>query len=227
MRQEEIDMQLYTFWRSQAAFRVRIVLGLKGLEAEMVYVDLIKNEQAAPRYQKLNPSMLLPTLIDDEGPALVQSLAIIEYLDEVYPDPGLLPEDPRDRAHVRALAYAVAVDAHPLIVPRVRNYLQHELQADEAARLRWMQHWLDTATRVVEEMLSSDTRTGRFCYGDVPSLADACLFPHMTSAQMLYGYNFDAQPTVRRIFNECMKVPAFAAAHPNSQADADAPSYRI
>ena len=214
-------MQLYTFWRSQAAFRVRIVLALKNLQADMVYVDLFKAAQESPDYRKLNPAMALPTLIDGEGPALVQSLAIMEYLDEVYPDPPLLPKNPRDRAHVRALAQAVAVDAHPFVVPRVRNYLQQELHLDEPSRLRWLQHWLDAATNVVEEMLSRDTRTGRFCYGDVPTLADICLIPHLTSAQMLYGCNFEAQPTVQRIFNECMKVGAFAAAHPNNQADAD------
>jgi maleylacetoacetate isomerase len=214
-------MRLYSFWRSQASFRVRIALGLKGLEAEMTYVDLFKGAQYTPSYRQLNPAMLLPTLIDGEGPPLVQSLAILEYLDEVHPDPPLLPKDPRDRAHVRALAHAVAVDAHPFVVPRVRNYLQHELHLDEPSRLRWLQHWLDVATNVVEEMLSRDTRTGRFCYGDEPSLADICLIPHMTSAQMLYGCNFEAQPIVQRIFNECMKVDAFAAAHPNSQPDAD------
>ena len=214
-------MKLYSFWRSQAAFRIRIALRLKGLEAEMTYVDLLKGVQREPSYRKLNPSMLLPTLIDGEGPPLVQSLAILEYLEEVYPDPRLLPNDPRDRTHVRALAHAVAVDAHPFVVPRVRNYLQHELHVDEPSRMRWLQHWLNTATHVVEEMLSRDSRTGRFCYGDVPSLADVCLIPHITSAQMLYGCNFDAQPTVQRIFNECMKIRAFAAAHPSSQADAE------
>jgi maleylacetoacetate isomerase len=214
-------MRLYSFWRSQAAFRVRIALGLKGLEVEMIHVDLFKGAQCTPSYRQLNPAMLLATLIDGEGPPLVQSLAILEYLDEAHPDPPLLPKDPRDRAHVRALAHAVAVDAHPFVVPRVRNYLQHELHLDEPSRLRWLQHWLDAATNVVEEMLSRDTRTGRFRFGDVPSLADICLIPHMTSAQMLYGCNFEAQPTVQRIFNECMKVGAFAAAHPNSQVDAD------
>ena len=214
-------MQLFTFWRSQAAFRVRIALGLKGLQAEMVYVDLFKSAQASPEYRKLNPAMVLPTLIDGEGPPLVQSLAIMEYLDEAHPDPPLLPKSPRDRAHVRALAQIVVVDAHPFVVPRVRNYLQHELHLDEPSRMRWLQHWLDTATMVVEDMLSRDKRTGRFCYGDTPSLADICLIPHVTSAQMLYGYNFDSCPTVKRIFDMCMKLPAFAAAHPSSQADAD------
>ena len=213
-------MQLYSFWRSQAAFRVRIALGLKGLEAEMTYVDLFKGAQCRPSYRQVNPAMLLPTLIDGEGPPLVQSLAILEYLDEVYPEPRLLPKDPRDRAHVRALAYTVAVDAHPFVVPRVRNYLQSELRLDEPARMRWLQYWLDSATRVVEEMLSNDARTGRFCYGDGPTLADVCLVPHLTSAQMLYNCHFDSQPTVRRILVECMKIRAFTAAHPSNQADA-------
>jgi len=214
-------MQLYSFWRSQAAFRVRIALGLKGLEAEMTYVDLFKGAQCRPSYRQVNPAMLLPTLVDGEGPPLVQSLAILEYLDEVYREPQLLPKDPRDRAHVRALAYTVAVDAHPFVVPRVRNYLQSELHLDEPARMRWLQYWLDSATRVVEEMLSNDARTGRFCYGDGPTLADVCLIPHLTSAQMLYNCRFDSQPTVRRILTECMRIRAFTAAHPSNQADAD------
>jgi len=165
--------------------------------------------------------MVLPTLIDGEGPPLVQSLAIMEYLDEVYPDPPLLPKNPRDRAHVRALAQAVAVDAHPFVVPRVRNYLQHELHLDESTRMRWLRHWLDAATMIVEDVLSHDRRTGQFCYADAPSLADACLIPHMMSAKMLYGCNFDAYPTVKGIFDSCMKLRAFAAAQPSSQADAE------
>ena len=217
-------MQLYSFWRAQAPFRVRIVLGLKRIEVEMVYVDLVRTEQSAPAYRKLNPSMLLPTLIDGNGPPLVQSLAIIEYLEEVHPDPPLLPKAPRDRAHVRALAQTVATDAHPLVVPRVRNYLQHELHADEASRMRWMQHWLDSATGLIEQMLANDARTGRFCCGDRPGLADACLIPHMWSAQILYDFDFSPYPTVQRIFDECMKLAAFTAAHPRNQADAPAPA---
>jgi maleylacetoacetate isomerase len=215
-----IEMQLYTFWRSQAAFRVRIALALKALEAEMVYVDLFKGAQAAPGYRKLNPAMLVPTLVDGTGPPLVQSIAIIEYLDDVYPEPPLLPKAPRDRAHVRALAHAIAVDAHPFLVPRVRNYLKKELHADGHSEMQWLQHWLNTATGIVEEMLSNDNRTGRFCFGNLPGLADACLIPHVTSAQMLYGCSFDAYPTVKRIFDACMQLPAFDGAHPRNQADA-------
>jgi maleylacetoacetate isomerase len=213
-------MKLYSFWRSQAAFRVRIALGLKQLEADLVYVDLFKEEQTRPEYQRLNHAMLLPTLIDGEGAPLVQSLAIIEYLDEAYVLPPLLPKDVRDRAHVRALSYAVAVDAHPFVVPRVRSYLEREFRVSEDDRMKWLRHWLDTATRIIEDMLAGDRRTGRFCYGDTPTMADICLIPHVTSAQMLYGCDLSEFPTVRRIIDRCMRIPAFANAHPVNQPDA-------
>jgi maleylacetoacetate isomerase len=213
-------MKLYTFWRSQAAFRVRIALGLKRVSAEMVYIDLLKGEQAQPDYWKLNPAMLLPTLIDDDACSLVQSLAILEYLDEAYPAPPLLPKDLRDRAHVRALSYTVAVDAHPFVVPRVRKYLEQELRVGEDDRMKWLRHWLDSATEIMEQMLTRDQRTGRFCCGDQPTLADACLIPHITSAQMLYGCDLGQYPTVQRIVEACMQIQAFADAHPLNQADA-------
>jgi maleylacetoacetate isomerase len=127
---------LYTFWRSQAAFRVRIALGLKHLQAEMVFVDLIKSEQLADSYRALNPAMLLPVLIDGHGPPLIQSLAILEYLEEHYPGPSLLPDGVRARAHVRAVAHMVAIDAHPFVTPRVRSYLERELHLDEAKRAK-------------------------------------------------------------------------------------------
>jgi maleylacetoacetate isomerase len=213
-------MKIYSFWRSQATFRVRIALALKGLKAEMTYVDLLKNEHMAPDYRKLNPAMTLPTLIDGQGPALVQSLAILEYLDETYPDPPLLPQNARDRAHVRALSNVVAADTLALIVPRVRIYLERELHVDEPGRMKWLQHWLDMGSRVIEEMLCRDPRTGRFCYGDAPTMADICLVPHVTSAQMLYGCDLNAYPNIRRIVDACMQLPAFAEAHPMRQADA-------
>jgi maleylacetoacetate isomerase len=213
-------MQLCTFWRSQAAFRVRIALGLKGVEVDMVYVDLFKGAQAEPTYRQVNPAMLLPTLIDGAGPPLVQSLAIVEYLDEVYPHPPLLPKEARDRAHVRALAHAVAIDAHPFVTPRVRQYLKREFRADERGDMQWVRHWLDSATGLIEEVLAKDPRTGRFCFGNTPTLADVCLIPHMTSAQMLYGCTFDSHPTAKGIFDACMQLPAFVRAHPKSQADA-------
>lgn len=213
-------MTLYTWWRSQASFRVRIALNLKGLKAEMVFVDLSKDDQFAATYRSINREMVLPTLIDGEGPPLGQSLAILEYLEERYPAPPLLPTDARARAHVRALAQVVAVDAHPFVVPRVRKYLEQELGLDERTRMKWLQHWLDSGTETIESMLSHDTRTGRFCYGDAPTIADICLVPHLTSAKMLYGSDLEPYPTVRRIFEACMQIDAFALAHPLQQLDA-------
>lgn len=213
-------MKLYGWWRSQASFRVRIALRLKGLKAEMVFVDLLKGEQFAANYRALNPEMVLPTLIDGDGPPLVQSLAILEYLNERNPEPPLLPVDARARAHVRALAQVVAVDAHPFVVPRVRKYLEQELGLDEPMRIKWLQHWLNSATRVIEEQLSHDSRTGRFCYGDAPTIADICLVAHLTSAKMLYECDLAPYPTARRVFETCMQLDAFADAHPLRQPDA-------
>jgi len=134
-------MKLYTYWRSQASFRLRIALRLKGIEVETISLDLIKGDQLDAAYKALNPEMVVPTLLDGDGPPLVQSLAIIEYLEEKYPEPPLLPFDVRARAHVRAIAQMLAADAHPFIVPRVRKYLQQELHVDEASRMKWLLHW--------------------------------------------------------------------------------------
>ena len=144
----------------------------------------------------------------------------IEYLEEQYPERPLLPKDAHARAHVRALAQVVAVDAHPFVVPRVRKYLERELGLDEATRMRWLQHWLDSATHTIEDMLSRDPRTGRFCCGDAPTIADICLIPHLTSAKMLYGCDLEPYPIVRQIFDTCMQIDAFALAHPLQQPDA-------
>ena len=213
-------MKLYTWWRSQAAFRVRIALGLKGIDAEMVFVDLSRDEQTDAAYHALNPEMVLPTLIDDDGSALAQSLAIVEYLDEKYPRPPLLPDDIRLRAYSRALAQIIASEAHLLIVPRVRNYLGQQLSLDDRTLMRWLRHWLDTASGVLEEYLANDPRTGRFCCGDQPTIADICLIPHFTSAIMLYDCDLAAYPTAHRIYDACMQIEAFAMAHPLQQADA-------
>ena len=213
-------MKLYTWWRSQASFRVRIALLLKGLDVEMIFVDLSKDEQLDANYRAINPEMVLPTLIDGDGPPLVQSLSILEYLEERYPEPRLLPMEPHARAHVRALAQMVAADAHPFVVPRVRKYLQQELALDEPTRMKWLRYWLDSGTRVIEEQLSRDSRTGRFCYGDGPTIADICLVAHLTSAKMLYDCNLGPYPTAQRIFETCMQLDAFINAHPFQQPDA-------
>jgi maleylacetoacetate isomerase len=213
-------MKLYTWWRSQASFRVRIALGLKGLAADPIFVDLSKDEQLDASYRSINPEMVLPALIDGRGPPLVQSLAILEFLEEQYPAPSLFPMEPRARARVRALAHVVAVDAHPFVVPRMRKYLQQELGLDEPSRMKWLCHWLDSATQVVEEQLSRDPHTGRFCHGDSPTIADICLVPHLTSAKMLYDCDLAPYPTVRRIFEACMQLDPFINAHPLRQPDA-------
>jgi maleylacetoacetate isomerase len=213
-------MKLYTYWRSQASYRVRIALRLKGLAAEMVSLDLLKGDQFDATYRALNPEMVVPTLLDGDGPPLVQSLAILEYLDEEYPLPPLLPADLRARAHVRGLAQMLAMDAHPFIVPRVRKYLEHELHLDEPTRIKWLTHWLDAGSRAVEDVLARDQRTGRFCYGDQPSIADICLAAHLTSAEMLCNRSPAPYPTARRIFDACMQIEAFALEHPLRQTGA-------
>lgn len=216
-------MKLFTYWRSQAAFRVRIALGLKGLQAEKVALDLLAGDQFAADYHKLNPEGVVPTLIDDaSAPPLVQSLAILEYLDEKYPDPPLLPTNLGARAHARALAQMVAMDAHPFIVPRVRKYLEQELRLDEAARAAWVRHWLDTGSRAIEETLSRDPRTGRFCVGDDLTIADICLAAHLTSAKLFGGRDPASYPVAGRIYATCMALPAFANEHPLRQPDAPA-----
>ena len=147
-------MKLFSFWRSLATYRVRIALNLKGLNAEVIEVDLMKGHQRDPKYREVNPMMALPALIDGDGPALFESLAIIEYIDETHPKPPLLPSDPKARARVRGLAQIVAADSHPLIVPRVREYLAHEFKVDEAGVTKWAQHWHKAALTALEEHLA-------------------------------------------------------------------------
>jgi maleylacetoacetate isomerase len=203
---------------------VRIALRLKGIAMEKVTLDLLKGDQFAASYQALNPEGVVPTLIDGEGQPLVQSLAILEYLDEKYPSPPLLPADLRARAHARAIAQLVAMDAHPFIVPRVRKYLEDELHLDEAARALWVRHWLDAGSRTVDQVLAKDPRTGRFCVGDAPTIADICLAAHLSSAG-LFGARGPADfPTAGRIYANCMQIEAFAAEHPLRQPDAPQPA---
>lgn len=212
-------MQFFSFWRSLASFRVRIALNLKGLSADVVDVNLMQGRQREEAFRKVNPQMLLPALIDDEGPPLFQSLAIIEYLDETHPHPRLLPAEPQARARARALAMIVACDAHPLIVPRVREYLEHELKLDEAARNRWIHHWLGEALKALERNLADNPETGRYCQGDAITVADICLVGHATGANF-FKLDLAPYPTVRRIVDTCMQNDAFARAHPLKQPGA-------
>ena len=212
-------MQFFSFWRSLASFRVRIALNLKGLSADVVDVNLMQGRQREEAFRKVNPQMLLPALIDGEGPPLFQPLAIIEYLDETHPHPRLLPAEPQARARARALAMIVACDAHPLIVPRVREYLEHELKLDEAARNRWIHHWLGEALKALERNLADNPETGRYCQGDAITVADICLVGHATGANF-FKLDLAPYPTVRRIVDTCMQNDAFARAHPLKQPGA-------
>lgn len=215
-------MKLFSFWRSLATFRVRIALNLKGIKPdEVINVDLMKGDQRADEFRSVNPQMLLPALIDGEGPVLFQSLAIIEYLDEIHPHPRLLPSEPKARARARALAQIVACDAHPLMVPRVREYLEHELKLDEAARTKWITHWIGHALNAIETNLAGSSETGRYCQGDSVTIADICVVSHAVGANF-FKYDIAPFPTVRRIVDTCFKEEAFARAHPLKQPGAPA-----
>ncbi len=215
-------MKLYSFWRSLATFRVRIALNLKGIAPdEVVNINLMKGEQREAAYRAVNPQMVLPALIEDDGNLLFESLAIIEYLDETHPQPPLLPADPRGRARVRALAQVVAADAHPLVVPRVRDYLEHEFGIDEPRRTQWCRHWSAQALQVLEAHLKGSAATGRFCHGDVVTVADICVASHVAGAKF-FAVDLAPFPTVTRIVEACSEIDAFARAHPLRQPGAPA-----
>src|SRR6185503_40390 len=210
-------MKYYGFWRSLAACRVRIALALKGIKAEEISVNLMQGEQLKPEYRAINPLAVIPSLILDEGGTpLFESMAIIEYLDETHPQPPLLPKDPRGRARVRGLAQIVACDSHPLLVPRVREYLEHELKLDEPTRLKWIQNWIGAALKALETNLASSKETGRYCHGDAITIADICLASQAAGANF-YKYDLAPFPTMRRIVDTCMQNDAFARAHPMRQ----------
>ena len=214
-------MKLYTYFRSSAAFRVRIALNLKGLAWEAVPVHLVRagGEQHLPAYLALNPAGLVPTL-EDEGAVLTQSLAIIEYLDETRPEPALLPGSAADRARIRAIAQAIACDIHPINNLRVLQYLRRELGVSEEQKTAWYRHWITLGLGAVEAILAKDPRTGRFCHGDTPTLADCCLLPQVFNARR-FDCDLTAMPTVRRIAETCEALDAFHRAAPAGQPDAD------
>ena len=166
-------MKFFSFWRSLASFRVRIALNLKNIPAEVIFVDLDANAHRDPEYRRINPQMALPALVEDDGTTLFQSLAILEYLDEKYPSPPLLPADINGRARVRALALMVACEGHPLLTPRVRRYLDHELNLRDTQQAAWRRHWIVETLAAMEGHLAGHKDTGRFCHGDAPTLAGA------------------------------------------------------
>jgi maleylacetoacetate isomerase/maleylpyruvate isomerase len=212
-------LKLFSFWRSLATYRVRIALNLKGLAPyEEIDVNLMKGAQRDAAYRAVNPMMALPALADGDAPVLFESLAIIEYLDETHPAPPLLPADARGRARARGLAQIVACDSHPLIVPRVREYLEHELRIDEPARLAWCRHWHVQALAALENHLRGP-ETGRFCHGDQVTIADICLASQAAGAQF-FSVDLAPFPNVTRIVDTCQQIDAFARAHPLRQKGA-------
>ncbi|GAB3789247.1 maleylacetoacetate isomerase [Dyella agri] len=217
------SLVLYGYWRSSAAYRVRIALNLKGLAWENHPVHLVKDggQQHAADYVAMNPQQLVPSLRDGEQ-VLTQSLAIVEYLEETRPEPPLLPADTHGRARVRALAQLVACDIHPLGNLRVLQYLERELGVGEAHRGAWSRHWIATGFAALETMLAGDAATGRYCHGDAPGLADACLVPQVYNARR-WKLPMDDYPTIRRIDAACAELEAFRVAAPEAQADAPAP----
>lgn len=214
-------MKLYTYFRSSAAYRVRIALNLKGIAYEAVPVHLLRGggEQLQAAYRAINPAALVPAL-DDDGALLTQSLAMIEYLDETQAGMPLLPADAAGRARVRALALTVAADTHPLGNLRVLKYITGPLGQGEDVKLAWQQHWLRTGMASLEALLAAHADTGRYCHGDQPTLADCCLVPQVFSAQR-FGVDVAAYPTIARIHEACAQLPAFQRAHPAQQPDAE------
>jgi maleylacetoacetate isomerase len=214
-------MKLYGFWRSLATYRVRVAMSLKGVKADEVSIDLLKGGQHTAEYKAVNPQGVVPALIlEDGGTPLFQSLAILEYLDETHPQPPLLPKDPKGRARVRGLSLIAAADGHPLVVPRVRTYLEKEMRQDEAARNRWLAHWTMRALEAIESHLKNESETGRFCHGDQLTLADICLASQTIGALAYFSCDTSGVPTVMRIYNQLMEIDAFSRAHPLKQQGA-------
>jgi maleylacetoacetate isomerase len=212
-------VKLYTYFRSSAAFRVRIAMNLKGLAYEPVFVHLPKGAHRDPAYAKVNPQALVPTLITDDGLHLAQSLAIIEYLDETWPQPPLIPREPKARARVRSLSLLIACEIHPLNNLRALQYLKREMKQGEDQVNAWYRHWIAEGLGKLEAELRSPA-TGRLCHGDAPTMADCCLVPQIFNAQR-YQCELAPYPTVMRVFGECMKLEAFDRAQPSKQPDAE------
>jgi maleylacetoacetate isomerase len=217
-------MKLYSYFRSSASYRVRIALNLKALSYEVVPVHLTRHggEQLTTEYRQLNPDALVPTLLDDsaDSQVLTQSLAIIEYLDETYPQPPLLPKNAIDRAYVRGVALSIACEIHPLNNLRVLRYLTRDLKVSEEDKDAWYRHWCEQGLAALEAKLATDERVGIFCFGDSPGLADCVLIPQIANAQR-FNCDLSAMPTVLRINAACLALDAFANAVPARQPDAE------
>lgn len=209
-------MKLYSYFRSSASFRVRIALALKGLDFEVIPINLRSGEQKTSDYRSINPQGFVPAL-DVGGQCLTQSLAIIEYLDEAYPQVPLLPAKPLERAKVRAICGLIACDTHPLNNLQVLDYLTNTLGIDDTQKQAWYAHWIQKSFTALEAMLAQTA--GKFCYGDTPTLADCLLVPQVYNAQR-FDVDLSAYPTITCVVDNCMKLDAFRQASPANQVDA-------
>jgi len=217
--------ELFSYWRTSATYRVRVAFNLKGVAWRETNVDIDAGQQHDAAFRKISPLGAIPALIDhghgQSHAPLTQSLAILEFIDETYPQAPLLPADPHGRARVRSLAQMVAVDTHPLVTPRVRKYLTTTGGFDADAWRAWQVQWFGTGLRALEQRLANEAGTGRFCHGDQPTVADICL-ASIFAVMRVFKIEFDDIPTARRIMGECEKLEAFAAADPSRQAGAPA-----
>lgn len=214
-------MKFYGYFRSSASYRLRIALALKGIPHEQASVHLTRGggEQFAAEFRRLNPQELIP-VVEDNGHILIQSLAIMEYLEETHPEPAILPKAPADRARVRALSQIIACEMHPLNNLRVLTYLTKQLGVSEDAKLAWYHHWIALGFTALEGMLAGHPQTGRFCHGDTPTMADICLVPQVFNAKR-FDCPLAAYPTMMRIHDACQALTAFADAAPAKQPDAE------
>ncbi|HEX4302804.1 MAG TPA: maleylacetoacetate isomerase [Rhizomicrobium sp.] len=216
------EFALYGYFRSSAAFRARIALNLKGIKPELRFVHLLRDggEQHTAEYKALNPLELIPALLHN-GHLITQSLAIIEYLDEIHPEPPILPRDPLGRARAREIAYVIACDIHPVNNLRLGQYLRGEIGATDEQQVLWMRHWIKVGFSALEKMLSASPHTGAFCYGDTPTIADICLIPQIFNARRVKLEVEGYYPTLARIEKHALAHPAFDVAHPKNQPDAE------
>ncbi len=214
-------MKFYGYFRSSASYRLRIALALKGIPHEQASVHLTRGggEQFAPEFRRLNPQELIP-VVEDNGHILIQSLAIMEYLEETHPEPAILPKAPADRARVRAQSQIIACEMHPLNNLRVLTYLTKQLGVSEDAKLAWYRHWIALGFTALEGMLAGHPQTGRFCHGETPTMADICLVPQVFNAKR-FDCPLSGYPTVMRIHDACQALPAFADSVPAKQPDAE------
>ena len=213
-------MELFNYYRSSASYRVRIAMALKGLDYTYTPVHLARGEQLKESYATVSATRLVPTLREDDGQLLTQSLAIIEYLEETHPQPPLLPADARGRARARALAYDIACEIHPINNLRVLRYLTADLKLSDDDKNRWYRHWVETGLAAVERQLAGHPSTGLYCHGDAPTIADITLVPQIFNARR-FDCRLDHVPTVMRIFEQCMTLPAFSQTQPSACPDAE------